>query len=466
MSDDELFLPEETTPSNARNDFGSLFGSEKTIAKREKKSVEDLFGASTTALNASTRPNTAQTISSKKRPTVTFQDPPVTVSRNTIPTETKPETTKPPSTDLLDSLFTSSLTGGRRRQPETNATQKSAATGSGSGRRATDFLDENHSQRVESVPPNRQNDAEIENMRREISTLKYEKSEDQETIQKLQANISKLKDKHSREIEQINRRHRDEIETLNKKHEVEKSQVEKTERAQEDILTSINEYQNILKDVIDRIETIQSSTSTIQEQVGLIKDKNEESEHVIEFANNQVEEAQKRLYKELEEWEERKRQNSSAIESEFDTLAKTYKEEIIEGREWIQKERDKLYAEKRAFQEEQTNIILTFENRKEELDDLKSEFLKKEHDLLVRVVNERSTLQQQQREFELQRNADIIRLRKEAEELEVCFAQVQNALAAIESIRKDYELKNRHLQINVDMLTEHLPLHLQSQIKL
>lgn len=52
---------------------------------------------------------------------------------------------------------------------------------------------------------------------------------------------------------------------------------------------------SIFKNVIDRIETIQSSTSTIQEQVGLIKDKNEETEHVIEFANHQVEEAQKRL---------------------------------------------------------------------------------------------------------------------------------------------------------------------------
>uniref|UniRef100_A0AC34G5L0 Uncharacterized protein n=1 Tax=Panagrolaimus sp. ES5 TaxID=591445 RepID=A0AC34G5L0_9BILA len=438
MSDDDLFLPEETTTSNSRSDFGSLFGS-GTTAKREKKSVEDLFGTSTTTTNASAKPNTFQISSSRKRPTVTFQDPPVTVSRNTIPTETKPETTKPPSTDLLDSLFTSSLTGGRRRQPETNPAKRPATTSAGSGRRpATDFLDENPPQRVDPIP-NRQNDAEVENLRREISTLKYEKTEDQETIQKLQANISKLKDEHSREIEQINRRHRDEIETLNKKHEVEKSQVEKTERAQADILSSINEYQNIFKDVIDRIETIQSSTSTIQEQVGLIKDKNEETEHVIEFANNQVEEAQKRLYKELEEWEERKRQNSSSIEFEFDKLTRTYKEEIVEGREWIQKERDKLYAEKRAFQEEQTNIIVTFENRKEELDDLKSEFLKKEHDLLVRVVNERSILQQQQREFELQRNADIIRLRKEAEELEVCFAQVQNALAAIESIRKDYE---------------------------
>lgn len=126
----------------------------------------------------------------------------------------------------------------------------------------------------------------------------------------------------------------------------------------------------------------------------------------------------------------------------------------FKGRQWLQRERDKLYAERRAFQEEQTNIILSFETRKEELDELKSEFLKKEHDLLVRVVNERTMLQQNQKEFEVQRNADIIRLRKEAEELEICFAQVQNALAAIEAIRKDYELKNRH--VSVIMLTTKL----------
>ena len=116
---------------------------------------------------------------------------------------------------------------------------------------------------------------------------------------------------------------------------------------------------------------------------------------------------------------------------------------------------------------------------KENLEDTKSEFLKKEHDLLVRVVNERTILEQKERQFEVQRNADIIRIRKEAEELEACFTQIQNALFAIEQIRKDYEIKNRNVRnneefsdiihifqlvLNFEMISKYLPGHIQKQL--
>ena len=41
----------------------------------------------------------------------------------------------------------------------------------------------------------------------------------------------------------------------------------------------------------------------------------------------------------------------------------------------------------------------------------KEEFLRREHDLLARVLNERALLEIEKREFRQQRDADILRLR-------------------------------------------------------
>lgn len=70
----------------------------------------------------------------------------------------------------------------------------------------------------------------------------------------------------------------------------------------------------------------------------------------------------------------------------------------------------------------------------------------REHDLLIRVVNEKSVLELERREFERQRNGDVNRLRDEAEHLEQCLLQVENARNALEQARHEYEEKNAQVR--------------------
>lgn len=67
--------------------------------------------------------------------------------------------------------------------------------------------------------------------------------------------------------------------------------------------------------------------------------------------------------------------------------------------------------------------------------------------MLIRVVNEKAILEQQRRDFERQRASDVARLRKEAEYLEQCLIQVDNARNALNNARFEYEKKNQQVNL-------------------
>uniref|UniRef100_A0A7E4W769 TACC_C domain-containing protein n=1 Tax=Panagrellus redivivus TaxID=6233 RepID=A0A7E4W769_PANRE len=467
MSDDDLFLPEDSTTGNADSDFiGSLFGGPRAV-KKEKKTVEDLFRTPSTR-PASAAPSTSTTSPPKRRPGVTFLDPPVSSTKSLPLSEPVKTESRPATTDLLNSLFSGTTSGSRRTRP-TDAVGSEAASVTGKtttgSRRPTsssglDFLDSNEPPpRIEHAPtpapPPPRNDAEIETLRREMSTLKYEKDEDLRTIRDLQSKISALKDEHHRHIEDLQIGHKREIEELQRKHNEELQQVKKVDEIQADILENVKQYHSVFDDVRNSLFAIQSNADDLKGQVEAIERRDDQTKNAVDFANRQVDEAQNRLYQELQEFEQKRVNSVKFLEEQIEKLTRIYEDEIVTGRRWIQQERQKLLVEKKAFQDEQIGIITTVEQKKEDLEELKSDFLKKEHDLLVRVINERTMLTETQRQFELQRNADIIRLRKEAEELEVCFNQVQNALIAIDALRKEYELKNKHVSDSQFMIRLH-----------
>uniref|UniRef100_A0A1I8BQ48 Chromosome partition protein Smc n=1 Tax=Meloidogyne hapla TaxID=6305 RepID=A0A1I8BQ48_MELHA len=108
--------------------------------------------------------------------------------------------------------------------------------------------------------------------------------------------------------------------------------------------------------------------------------------------------------------------------------------EIVEGRNWLEEQREISQTERQAFQEEQTLLLEWIE---------KAEFLQREHDLLVRVLNERALLEIEKREFRQQRDADI--LREEAEHLEQCLDQAESAKNAMEGAKNEFERRSGQL---------------------
>lgn len=77
--------------------------------------------------------------------------------------------------------------------------------------RSADVLETNqiHQPHVaKSVPETSHvSQTEIENLKRELSAMKYEKTEDQETIRELRSENKRFRDDHKKEIENLTRKH-------------------------------------------------------------------------------------------------------------------------------------------------------------------------------------------------------------------------------------------------------------------
>ncbi|CAK5074157.1 unnamed protein product [Meloidogyne enterolobii] len=112
------------------------------------------------------------------------------------------------------------------------------------------------------------------------------------------------------------------------------------------------------------------------------------------------------------------------------------------SKKWLEEQREVGHIERRAFQEEQTQLLDWIEKAKEQLEVDKAEFLRREHDLLARILNERALLEIEKREFRQQRDADVFRLKEEAEHLEQCLNQAENAKIAMENAKKEFERRS------------------------
>lgn len=79
----------------------------------------------------------------------------------------------------------------------------------------------------------------------------------------------------------------------------------------------------------------------------------------------------------------------------------------------MEEERRKISVERQAFQVEQMLILEWIEKKKDELEVMRSDLLAKEHDVIVRVLNEKALIEEERHEFERRKSADVIRIREE-----------------------------------------------------
>uniref|UniRef100_A0A915MQP7 Uncharacterized protein n=2 Tax=Meloidogyne TaxID=189290 RepID=A0A915MQP7_MELJA len=225
----------------------------------------------------------------------------------------------------------------------------------------------------------------------------------------------------------------------------------------------------------------------------LVHNVNESNDKMTKEWNEQ----QLEHWKRLDEERERLENSIKTMEKEMDQMRDSYQKaglvpkelfptlsEIVEGRKWLEEQREVGQIERRAFQEEQSQLLDWIEKAKEQLEVDKAEFLRREHDLLARILNERALLEIEKREFRQQRDADseafirvtaligeqafirewalirkwasiersipkviiLINLsREEAEHLEQCLNQAENAKVAMENAKKEFERRSSQL---------------------
>jgi len=312
-------------------------------------------------------------------------------------------------------------------------------------------------------------DKELDQMRREVSTLRSEKAEDQRTINELHSKLESIREQHTKDTEKLRESHLQELESVKKEHAREiEERSRQSDRAGE-ILAAMKlteGYATLVSTCMARIfrsldalnprfESITYTLSSLREQMASIGSREEDVDKVLKAAEEKFAQLSNQLEQERREIASQKEETARRMEAELESVTKRYTDEVTEGRRWVEEERKRLEAHRQAFQEEQAAILDSIEQKKEELDRLKTSFLSSEHDLLLRVVNERALLEQQRRSFERQRNSDVARLRHEAENLERYLLHVNQARRALESSQKGYERKLAELQELKQLLVQY-----------
>ncbi|KAI1700877.1 hypothetical protein DdX_16440 [Ditylenchus destructor] len=481
--DDDFDLPDEggnTSGATGASFIDQLFGDSKKSAPR-----------------ASTFDDILASVPKQRKPTVTFQDPPISSPTPPAapPATSTPATVSPPSqpstkmesrssggpsSSLLDSLFpTSSLgsSGGGDFGGAEGSLRRRPASASGGPRMAVPSRDRQPSQAQMPPPsaapaiqtpepvPARSNpatdallaekDREIEQLRRELSSLRYEKSEDQKTILELRRKLEFTLEDHQRILNHLHEEQRAEMKEMSRRHEQELDDARREAGKSTEILNDIRKHESSIDNIESKMDTLNQTLTFLKDSMQTMAGREEDVDKIVKMAEQQASEGVQRLEMEKKNWESKKNDSLLKMEEEMEKMRKTYAEEIVQGRKWLEEERRRLHIERVAFQEEQAAILDLIEQKKEELDSHKNEFLNREHDLLIRVVNEKALFEQQRKDFERQRNADVNRLREEAEHLEKCLTQVENARRAFERARKEYDQKNEQLNDMKNMLMEY-----------
>uniref|UniRef100_A0A914C5P2 Uncharacterized protein n=1 Tax=Acrobeloides nanus TaxID=290746 RepID=A0A914C5P2_9BILA len=425
--DDDDDLPDDTGKATSGL-ISDLFGDTKRKPDR-RTNLDDILGGGGSR-------------GAKRKPTVTFQEP--TATRTTTSSKENVVPTLEANPNLFSSLFTS--TEQSRRRPATFEDKPSTTTSgkdfvdsriSSRGREKTEQVE----QRYTTKSSDAEKDLEIEKLRREISSLRYEKNEDQLTISELRRKNDNMVEEHKKNIQDVEEKNRREIEELKRVHVRELEATSYTKKQDVEVISLLERQSSYFDIFQSKIESINSILGELHQEIRSVNTEHGNVDQVIKYANEQISHTLQKIQEEKDNWENKKSDQVLSIEKNIESLYQQYTAEILQGRRWLESEKTEFMSEKLAFQEEQSYILQFLDQKRQEMEELKSDFITKEHDLLVRVVNERNILDQMKNEFLIQRNADIIRIRDEAEHLERCLIQVENAYQGLEKARIDYEQK-------------------------
>ncbi|KAI6188757.1 hypothetical protein M3Y98_00388500 [Aphelenchoides besseyi] len=441
--DDELDLP-DNADGDGTSYINSLFSGEpRTRSRRETSSA-----------------------GTQRRPTVTFQDqttsgtgsssnplaPPISTSLRPSTTTERPASAAGSFLDLFSSTPASTAAGSTATTNLISSVGENTRTRKPS-RRAPE---EPEQQPTSSAKTSTTRDnAEIEQLRREISNLRYERNELQQTINELHKQQSQSTEIHEREIRTVRNEHREELERLKQEHHDEVTKLHRSIEDDVDVVRNVKRQEDQLVSVQSRLENVTFTLNGLRDAINSMGNYNDAVNRIVDLADEQIGRGIGNLHSEMSEWEKKRQELLRIVESEVEALAARYTEEIVEGRRWLEEERRRVRSEQNAFQQEQLEILTQIDTKRAEMEQYRTDFITKEHDLLVRVVNEREQLNAEKRDFQRQRNADVLRMREEAEHLERCLIQVEQAHQALERTRKELDEKHRELDELHEQLVEH-----------
>uniref|UniRef100_A0A0K0EL91 TACC_C domain-containing protein n=1 Tax=Strongyloides stercoralis TaxID=6248 RepID=A0A0K0EL91_STRER len=292
-------------------------------------------------------------------------------------------------------------------------------------------------------------------LKKEISSLKYDIRSTQDEAEEWKTMYEKLQKKYTKDINDLKESHEHQLEEINIEHKKElKHQIEVIEKEAQikAIKETDNEHFNELK---KQLEKAFFTIDTLKNELNFVTDSFKEyQENTRNIFKEQLELQQEQFGEEAKIRTTEKQD----IEHLYRNLKIIYEEQkrlLQIERSRLEEDRRKLRTDIEHFKKTQLEILDKIENQKIELEKLKANFLTKQHDLLVRVMNERSYIEEENQKFQMQKSMDISRIRSEAEVLEKYAREIENARIFLEDARIKYEQKNQKLnEIEKILLTE------------
>uniref|UniRef100_A0A1I8BS36 TACC_C domain-containing protein n=1 Tax=Meloidogyne hapla TaxID=6305 RepID=A0A1I8BS36_MELHA len=320
--DDDFDLPDEGGNASGSSFVNELFSNrpkrQTGLTNENRSTLDDILASS-----------------SKQRPRVTFQDeqqPSHSERENNTPAQTV-------SSSLLDSLFSGGSTSGEQRRSTraAGATSSAASPSSAPIRGPSPSRPQSVDQRL--GPPNRSAptpqsqesqqvnvsatiQAELEQLRREVSSLRYEHSEDQQTINEVRRKLEAEQTEHKRDSEKIREENKLEMQELIRRNEREKEEARREADRSAQLLNSIREQQGHFDSMVARLEGLNFGLGQVRD---LVQNVNESNDKMAKEWNEQQAEHWKRLD------EERGRLENSikTMEKEMDQMRDSYQKAYI-----------------------------------------------------------------------------------------------------------------------------------------
>ncbi|VDK85601.1 unnamed protein product [Litomosoides sigmodontis] len=287
---------------------------------------------------------------------------------------------------------------------------------------------------------------EINRLNREIESLKRKQAMQEEALvtewrekmksreRQFEEELADLEEKHRKQMSRLKNDHEEMSQSI---RDMFHDQIERLRNGQKES----KNYGEMLDKIDDLIAKMSDVTINLNKQT---EKSNSDQSRYITFREQQLEIREERIKKE-EEWLVNEKQRVMELNLKLQSLYENSEQNTLKEKWQVREERQKLSAEKEIFKSEQLRILDATEQQKIQIETSKFNFLRDQHDLIMRVMAAKSSLEAEKSVFDEQRLQDVTRLKIEAEQLDHKLKEVQNAEEILQNTQRIYEQKYQQL---------------------
>ncbi|CAJ0566595.1 unnamed protein product, partial [Mesorhabditis spiculigera] len=313
---------------------------------------------------------------------------------------------------------------------------------------------------AESVYRVQRLEKEVERLNREIEDLGRRKKRDEEDLEKEWRDRLSSKEKSwLEEKEELIKGYQKQLTRLTEQSETDQERLRENYSRQMEALQTTASRSRDLVDVVDKVDRLSEQIGAIVQSVGGSEEKmHSDLEMTLKLREGQLEMREHNLKTDLERFQTDK-ESVTLLNIKLKDLVQEQENDIQREKWKIREEWNRLGAERKVFKEDQKFVLDSIEKQKRTLEAAKESFLKEQHDLLIRVSNEKEGLDRELQQFHVKRTADVRRLKEEATQLQQRIQNVQLAEEHAESLRQHYETKYKQLcELEVSLMEECIEL--------